>query len=129
MMDELLRISIDEYVAVILLDKLPELPRQNIRKILKMLYSPRNYFRADTQYLSPAIDRHVQATKHAWEEASQQYTNGWKLVNKRSRTKESIEILAENRRLKNEVKRAKARYDRWAALQTINDEIKKGNCL
>lgn len=129
MMDELLRISIDEYDAVILLDKLPELPRQNIRKVLKMLYSPRNYFHADTPSLSPAIDRRVRATKHAWEEASRQYTNGWRLVDKKSRTKESIEILAENRRLKNEVKRAKAQYSRWAALQTINDEIKKGSCL
>lgn len=124
-----LHISIDEYEAEIPLRTLPQLPQRNIRKILKMLYDPCNRFCAEVREVPADIDGWVLASKHAWEDASRQYTNGWKLVNKRSRTKESIAILAENRRLKNEVKRAKARYDRWAALQALNIEIMKGNYL
>ena len=42
--DNVLRISIDDYYAEILLTKLPELPRKNIRKIFTLLHDPRNLF-------------------------------------------------------------------------------------
>lgn len=91
-----------------------------------MFYNPRNRFYADTQVVPAAIDNWVLVSKNAWEHASQQYTNGWRLIDKKSRSKESIAVLAENRRLKDSVKRAKAQYDRWVTLQTVNDEIMKG---
>ena len=124
--DTVLRISIDEYDAVLPLSKLPELPRQNIRKIFKMLYDPRNRYYEEAQNVPAAIDAWRQASLRAWENASKRYTDGWRLVNKHSRSKESIAVLARNRRLKNNVKRAKARHDRWAALQAIQAEITKG---
>ena len=127
---DVLRIRIDEYNAQILLEKLSELPRRNIRKILKMLYDPNNCFRADAQETVPAaIDRWVTASKQSWMDANQQYTDGWKPVNQKSRTKKNLEILTENRRLKNQVKRTKVQYDRWVTLQMLNTEIMKGSCL
>ena len=42
--DNVLRISIDDYYAEILLTKLPELPRKNVRKIFTLLHDPRNVF-------------------------------------------------------------------------------------
>ena len=127
---DVLRIRIDDYDANILLEKLPKLPRRNIRKILKMLYDPSNCYYIDAQETVPAaIDNWVTASKQNWVDASQQYTHGWRLVSQKSRTKKNLEILAENRRLKNQVKRAKAQYDRWMALQALHTEIMKGSCL
>lgn len=125
--DNVLRISIDDYYAEILLTKLPELPRKNVRKIFTLLHDPRNLFYDDASGVAESISAWVQASKRAWEGTSRQYTNEWRLVNRRSRSVKSLEILKNNRRLKNNVKRAKARHDRWVALQAILAETKKGS--
>ena len=125
--DNVLRISIDDYYAEILLTKLPELPRKNVRKIFTLLHDPRNLFCADTSCVAESISAWVQASKRAWENASRQYANEWRLVNRRSRSAKNLEILKNNRRLKNNVKRAKARHDRWVALQAMQAEIEKGS--
>ena len=125
--DNVLRISIDDYYAEILLTKLPELPRKNIRKIFTLLHDPRNLFCADAACVAESISAWVQASKRAWENSRRQYTNEWRLVNRRSRSAKNLEILKNNRRLKNNVKRAKARHDRWVALQAMQAEIEKGS--
>lgn len=125
--DNVLRISIDDYYAEILLTKLPELPRKNIRKIFTLLHDPRNLFCADASCVAESIRAWVQASKRAWENSSRQYTNEWRLVNRRSRSAKNLEILKNNRRLKNNVKRAKAWHDRWVALQAMQAEIEKGS--
>lgn len=125
--DNVLRISIDDYYVEILLTKLPELPRKNVRKIFTLLHDPRNLFCADASCVAESISAWVQASKRAWENASRQYTNEWRLVNRRSRSAKNLEILKNNRRLKNNVKRAKARHDRWVALQAMQAEIEKGS--
>lgn len=119
--DNVLRISIDDYYVEILLTKLPELPRKNVRKIFTLLHDPRNLFCADASCVAESISAWAQASKRAWEDTSRQYTNEWRLVNRRSRSVKSLEIL------KNNVKRAKARHDRWVALQAILAETKKGS--
>ena len=119
--DNVLRISIDDYYAEILLTKLPELPRKNIRKIFTLLHDPRNLFCADASCVAESISAWVQASKRVWENSSRQYTNEWRLVNRRSRSAKNLEIL------KNNVKRAKARHDRWVALQAMQAEIEKGS--
>ena len=73
--DNVLRISIDDYYAEILLTKLPELPRKNIRKIFTLLHDPRNLFCADASCVAESIRAWVQASKRAWENSSRQYTN------------------------------------------------------
>lgn len=128
MVDDTLRISIGDYSATILLDRLPELPRRNARKILRMLYDPRNQYRMEPSEMDGVLRDRVQTAEAAWREASRQFVNGWKLVDKqKARSKDTLAIRMENRRLKNAVKRAKACRDHWAAVKAINDEIMKGS--
>lgn len=128
MFDYILRIQIGDFSATVLLDKLPELPRRNIRKIFQLLYDPCNDYAAQAQNLSAAIDLQIRRAKLAWEDSGRAFTHGWRYVeNKQSRTKETRAILAENQRLKKAVKRAKAEYTKWTTLQTIHDEIRKGS--
>lgn len=128
MFDYILRIQIGNFSATVLLDKLPELPRRNIRKIFQLLHDPSNDYAVQAQNLSAAIDLQIRRAKLAWEDSGRAFTRGWRYVeNKRSRTKETRAILAENQRLKKAVKRARAEYTRWTALQAIHDEIWKGS--
>ena len=128
MVDDTLRISIGDYSATILLDRLPELPRRNARKILRMLYDPRNQYRMEPSEMDGVLRDRVQTAEAAWREASRQFVNGWKLVDKqKAQSRDTLAIRVENRRLKNAVKRAKTRRDHWAAVKAINDEIMKGS--
>lgn len=124
----LLRIQMDHYSARIALEGLPSLPRRNARKLLRLLHDPRNLYAGEAADLSDRLRARTAEAKRAWLEASRDFVNGWRYVaNKRSRTEENRAILAENRRLKAAVKRAKGIYDQWRAVVALHDEEMKGS--
>lgn len=125
---DLLRIQIDRYSARIALEGLPSLPRRNARKLLRLLHDPRNLYAGEAANLSDRLRARTAEAERAWLEASRDFVNGWRYVaNKRSRTEKNRAILAENRRLKTAVKRAKGIYDQWRAVVALHDEEMKGS--
>lgn len=105
-----------DFAAEIVLERLHELPNANLRKLQKFLEAEPE----KREELLVWLDHRAQETKARWEQASVAFTQGWKLVpNKRARDQKSVDTLRENARLKTEVKRAKALYDRIRQMQTI----------
>lgn len=124
----LLRIQIDRYSARIALEGLPSLPRRNARKLLRLLHDPRNLYAGEAADLSDRLRARTAEAERAWLEAGRDFANGWRYVaNKRSRTEKTRAILAENRRLKTAMKRAKSNYDQWKAVTALHDEEMKGS--
>lgn len=118
-----IKVRSGDFYAELYLDRLGELPRSNFRKLLRLMRGApwENQEALDT--LGAYLKEQVNATKAGWTKASLEYSNGWKLVkNKRSRKKEVMDTLRENRRLKNALKRAKGAHDTAIALQTIFDK-------
>jgi hypothetical protein len=111
------------FEAALDLDKLTELPRRNFRKLVRLAVDARWENEADLLYLSAYLDGLRRHSKDAWEQASQEYAAGWKLVpNKRSRDVKSLETLYNNRRLKADVLRTKKAHEAAVGLKTIFDE-------
>ena len=118
----LLRIQIDRYSARIALEGLPSLPRRNARKLLRLLHDPRNLYAGEAADLSDRLRARTAEAERTWMAACRDFADGWCYVaNKRSR------ILAENRRLKTAMKRAKSNYDQWKAVTALHDEEMKGS--
>lgn len=112
-----------DFRAEVYLDHLGELPRSKFRKLLKLMRHSQWENEDALDRLGAYLKEQVNTTKAAWEKASQNYVNDWKLVpNKRSRKKAAMDTLRENRRLKTALKRAKGAYDTAIALQTIFDK-------
>lgn len=88
-------------------DVLGEMPRTNLRKLLRLA---RTESRNDAalQELGDILQAKVASAVAAHEKSKDERTAGWKYVDKRSRTKAAIAALQENNRLQNSVKRTKA---------------------
>lgn len=93
---DFIRIRIDDYAAGINLSTIHTLPRSSFRRIVRMLVDSRNLMREDVDTL------------------------GGYLQEETSRRKEKYrEILEHNRKLKSDVKQAKAMHDKYQALLAI----------
>lgn len=118
-----IKIRSGDFYAELYLDRLGELPRSNLRKLLRLMREAQWENQTALDSLDAYLKDQVKTTKAAWEKASQDYTTGWKLVpNKRSRKKEVVAAMRENRRLKIALKRAKGAYDTAVSLQSIFDK-------
>ena len=113
---DVLKLHHDSFSADIVLDRIHELPNANLRQLRGMLREDPEKLEELTAWL----DCRAASAKALWAEASQAFTQGWKLVpNKKARDKKTVAILRENTRLKTEVKRSKALYDSIVQIQTI----------
>lgn len=122
-MADTIKVRSGGFYAELYPDRLGELPRANVRKLLRLMRGAQWENQAALDSLGAYLKDQVNTTKAAWEKASQDYVDGWKLVaNKRSRKKAAMDTLRENRRLKTALKRAKGAYDTAVALQTIYDK-------
>lgn len=122
-MAEYISVHSGDFYAELYLERLGELPRSNFRKLLRLMRGALWENQTALNDLGAYLKDQVKATKATWEKASQDYVGGWKLVpNKRSRKKDAVDTLRENRRLKAALKRAKGAYDTAVALQTIFDK-------
>jgi len=109
-----------EYCAVIILDTLAELPMPNIRKIFKLMkHAPgwddslKNQL-AEEQ-IADFLKASVTDSEASWKQASSIYTRMWRFSMERA-------SQANNRRLLADVRRTKARHDRFVRIQTIFNE-------
>ena len=117
---DFIRIRIDDYAADINLSTIHTLPRSNFRRIVRMLVDSRNLMREDVDTLGGYLQEEISRRKAKWDEASRIYVNEWKLIPRSEmRKKKYREILAHNRELKSDVKRAKAMHDKYQALLDI----------
>jgi len=117
---DFIRIRIDNYAADINLSTVHTLPRSNFRRVVRMLVEPRNLTSEDIDILGGYLQEEISRRKARWEEVSQIYVNEWKLVPRSEmRKKKYRETLAHNRKLKSDVKQAKAMHDKYQALLAI----------
>lgn len=122
-MAKVIHICNGDFKATLELDKLSDLPRRSFRKLVRLAVDARWENEADLLYLSAYLDGLRRRSKDAWEQASREYVTGWKLApNKRARNTAALEILRNNRRLKDTVKRTKKAYEAAVGLKTIFDE-------
>ena len=118
-------IRYDTCHITLLLDKLPELPVSNIRKLFKMVFLERWRNEEAIQIIENHITYTVPEAKAAWHTAAVEYSNGWRFVkNKKSRCPEVVEVLKENGRLTRELKHAKSIYERWVKIQALWNDTK-----
>ena len=117
---DFIRIRIDDYAADINLSTIHTLPRSSFRRIVRMLTDPRNLTHEDADTLGGYLQEEVSRRKAKWDEASRVYINEWKLVPRSEmRKKKYREILEHNRKLKSDVKRAKAPHDTYQTMLAI----------
>lgn len=117
---DFIRIRIDDYAADINLSTIHTLPRSNFRRIVRMLADSRNSMREDVEALGGYLQEEISCRKAKWDEASRIYVNEWKLIPRSEmRKKKYREILEHNRKLKSDVKQAKAMHDKYQALLAI----------
>lgn len=103
-------IRVDTFQAVLREDHLPEFPRLQFRKLLRLARTePENWPALE----SMGLDIRVRAAeaKTAMDAAAQDYKANWKHVaSPRSRRPEIAAIMKENRRLQTAVRKAKGHY-------------------
>jgi len=117
---DFIRIRIDDYAADINLSTIHTLPRSSFRRIVRMLVDSRNLMREDVDTLGGYLQEEISRRKEKWDEVSRIYVNEWKLVPRSEmRKKKCREILEHNRKLKSDVKQAKAMHDKYQALLAI----------
>lgn len=110
----------DTCTVNLLLEKLCELPLANVRKLYAMMLSEPDRNAEAAATLGEYLETAIADSKAAWEQASKDYQNGWRLVpNKRSRTPAAVETLTRNKQLTRAVRRTKAQYERWVKLKTL----------
>ena len=121
---DFIRIRINDYAAYINLSALHTLPRSNFRRIIRMLEDPENQTPEDLCALGEYLREEILRRQVKWEEASRTYVNEWRLVPKSERRKKKYrEILAYNRELISDVKRAKALHDKYQNLAAVFTEM------
>lgn len=114
-MDNTLDIHDGDFHLTIYLDKLHSFPRANFCRLLRLL---RRYPDAMEQ-LGAYLRAQVPVCKAGWEHCSLEFVNGWRIVNPRSRTPESMAKLSENKRLKKNLSTAKRLYETYTRLLQI----------
>lgn len=111
-------IRYDSFHLALDADRLGELPRANIRKILRL--ARRDYRNeAALQELRQILRENVSEAEAAYAQAKAEYSAGWKWVNKKSRTEASLTTMRQNNRLRDTEKRAKAELIAAKALWEI----------
>ena len=111
-MSDTIHIRNGTFEATIVLERLPDMPLVNIRKLFKLMVSDYRNDEARAvleQYMAGA----VASTKEAWRIASLEYTNGWKLKPGTNKEKRA------NKTLTARLKATKAAHTRAAKIQTI----------
>ncbi len=103
-------------------DALEKMPRANFRKLLKLVRTEIRNTSA-LQDLGKILRQKVADTNAAHAKAKEDFSAGWRYVDKRSRTKDAIETQRENNRLQNAVKRTKAELNAAEALLNIFNEM------
>lgn len=120
-----IEIHADTYHAEIALDMLTDLPTSKIRKLLQLIYRYSYENSEAIQTITEYLPKSVCDAKAEWYIESQEYANGWKKVNSRSRRAWVVEQRKKNRMLTEAVKCAKANYEKHVKLQSIFNEIKE----
>lgn len=117
-----IQIRYNSFRVVLDADALGEIPRANFRKLLKLAYrDSRN--EATLQELGRILEENAANLAAAHAKAKEEFTVGWKYVNKKSRTKTATEVLQKNNRLQNAVKRTKAKLNSAKSLLKIFNEM------
>lgn len=117
-----IQIRYGSFHAVLDADSLGEIPRANFRKLLKLAHrDSRN--EAALQELGSILEENMTIAGTAHTKAKEEFSEGWKYVNKKSRTKTAMEIQQENNRLQNAVKRTKAELNLAKSLLKIHNEM------
>ena len=117
MKDDTITIRNGTFEAVIVLERLPDLPLANIRRLFKLMltdYRNEDACKALEEYLPAA----VASTKEAWRKFSSEYTSGWKLNPSNNKEKRANETLTAR------LKAAKAAHTRAAKIQTLYQTLK-----
>lgn len=117
-----IRIRYDSFQVVLHKDRLRQMPRTNFRKLLKLAFrDPRN--QSALKELKTVLIDDAAAADAAHKQAKKEFTDGWKLVRPRSRSKAAVSTRQENNRLHNAVKRTKAELSSAEALLKIYNEM------
>lgn len=117
-----IQIRYNSFRVVLDADALGEIPREKFRKLLKLAYrDSRN--EATLQELGNILKENAANSAAAHTKAKEEFTAGWKYINKRSRAKTAMEIQRENNRLQNAVKRTKAELNSAKSLLKIFNEM------
>lgn len=117
--------SADTCHIVLHLPKLIELPAPNCRKLFELMFSePWNNEEA-IQIIELHLQDAIAISNKELQAASNAYDQGWREVqNPKSRRREVVETLKENRRLTEALKTAKTRHDSWVKLNEIYHQVK-----
>ena len=103
-------------------DALGKMPRANFRKLLKLVHTESRNVTA-LQELGNILKQKAADANAAHTKAKDEFTAGWRYVDKRSRTKAAIGTMQENNRLQNAVKRTKAELNSAESLLRIFNEM------
>lgn len=115
----------DYFRADIFLDRLADLPVQNIRKLFTLMLLAAWENEAAITALDDYLEDAIPDSKKAWDEASAAYQHGWhKVSNPKKRDRITLEVIQTNNRLTAALKWAKSQYERWVKIQALWKDIK-----
>ena len=114
-MDNFIEIYDGDFYLKLYLDQLPSFPITNFRRVMRLLQKHPEALERAGEYLQ----ERTAVCRAEWEYRSKEYTNGWRLINPRSRSTQALKILAENKRLTENLQQAKRLYETYNRLLQI----------
>ena len=115
-MDNFIEIHDGDFYLKLYLDNLYTFPAVSFRRVMRLL---KKQHPEELARVRAYLQESVSICKAEWDERSKEYTNGWRLVNPRSRSALALEILAENKRLTENLQQAKRLYETYNRLLQI----------
>lgn len=121
-MGNILEIHDGDFSLKIYLDTLHEFPVSNFRRLLRLL----RVYPEEMEKLGAYLQEQYEICRAGWAKRSEEYAEGYRPVNPRSRATAAKQIRAENQVLRSNLRQAKKLYDAYAKRRQIY-EIQGGN--
>ena len=114
-MDNFIEIYDGDFCLKLNLDRLPDLPTANFRRVMRILQKHPEALAQVGDFLR----EQVTICKADLDDARKEYDAEWRAVNPRSRSAPALKILAENKRLTENLQQAKRLYETYNRLLQI----------
>jgi len=111
-----------DFILTIYPDRLHEFPVSNFRRLLRLLRGHPE----EMERLGAYLQEQYEICRADWAKRSEEYAEGYRPVNPRSRATATKQIRAENKVLTDNLREAKKLYDAYAKRRQIY-EIQGGN--
>lgn len=114
-----------EFGTTVVLEMLPTLPANNIRKLLRLMLTGPSSNAGSIHTFTNWLPGAVSDAKNTWGYAVALYKDGYRAIPKGYRSVGATQQRQKNRALANSVKSARVAYNQLVKMQSIFDKIKE----